>query len=137
MTEKIKIALLHWARKVIDQNVEWDDEKTHDAIQNLYELSIVQKMLLEQKHTDQNLWRYQQAQLNEMIESLTGKPKTESSKEENMEVALQQFTESLILIGSEEANKNVKIKLIIFNFIITIYLVFFYNKYFKYYFTTY
>jgi hypothetical protein len=87
MTEKIKIALLHWARKVIDQNVEWDDEKTHDAIQNLYELSIVQKMLLEQKHTDQNLWRYQQAQLNEMIESLTGKPKTESSKEENMEVA--------------------------------------------------
>ena len=45
MTEKIKIALLHWARKVIDQSAGWDEEKTHDAIQKLYELSIVQKML--------------------------------------------------------------------------------------------
>ena len=50
MTEKIKIALLHWARKVIDQSAGWDEEKTHYAIQKLYELSIVQKMLLEQEN---------------------------------------------------------------------------------------
>ena len=87
MTEKIKIALLHWARKVIDQSAEWDEEKTHDAIQKLYELSIVQKMLLEQENPDQNLWKQQQAQLSEVIESLTGKSSNETPKEENMEVA--------------------------------------------------
>ena len=87
MTEKIKIALLHWARKVIDQSAEWDEEKTHDAIQKLYELSIVQKMLLEQENPDQNLWKQQQAQLSEVIESLTGKSSNERPKEENMEVA--------------------------------------------------
>ena len=87
MTEKIKIGLLHWARKVIDQSAGWDEEKTHDAIQKLYELSIVQKMLLEQENPDQNLWKQQQAQLSEVIESLTGKPIKESPKEENMEVA--------------------------------------------------
>lgn len=87
MTEKIKIALLHWARKVIDQSAGWDEEKTHDAIQKLYELSIVQKMLLEQENPDQNLWKQQQAQLSEVIESLTGKSGNERSEEENMEVA--------------------------------------------------
>ena len=87
MTEKIKIALLHWARKVIDQSAGWDEEKTHDAIQKLYELSIVQKMLLEQENPDQNLWKQQQAQLSEVIESLTGKSSNERPKEENMEVA--------------------------------------------------
>ena len=88
MTEKIKIALLHWARKVIDQSAGWDDEKTHDAIQNLYELSIVQKMLLEQETPRPKLVEAPTGTtFNEVIESLTGKPKTESSKEENMEVA--------------------------------------------------
>ena len=87
MTEKIKIALLHWARKVIDQSAGWDEEKTHDAIQKLYELSIVQKILHEQENPDQNLWKQQQAQLSEVIESLTGKSSNETPKEENMEVA--------------------------------------------------
>ena len=87
MTEKIKITLLHWARKVIDQSAGWNEEKTHDAIQKLYELSIVQKMLLEQENPDQNLWKQQQAQLSEVIESLTGKSSNERPKEENMEVA--------------------------------------------------
>jgi hypothetical protein len=44
-------------------------------------------MLLEQENPDQNLWKQQQAQLSEVIESLTGKSSNERPKEENMEVA--------------------------------------------------
>ena len=87
MTEKIKIALLEWAKKVLNQEAQWDEEKTHEAIQKLYELSIVQKMLLEEETVNNDQWKRQQAQLNEVIESLTGESKKERSKEENMEVA--------------------------------------------------
>lgn len=87
MKEKIKIALVEWAKKVLNQEALWEEEKTHEAIQKLYELSIVQKMLLEEETPNNELWKRQQAQLNEVIESLTGKPKIEKAKEENMEVA--------------------------------------------------
>ena len=87
MTEKIKIALLEWAKKVLNQEAQWDEEKTHEAIQKLYELSIVQKMLLEEETVNNGQWKRQQAQLNEVIESLTGESKKERIKEENMEVA--------------------------------------------------
>lgn len=87
MTEKIKIALLEWAKKVLNQEAQWDEEKTHEAIQKLYELSIVQKMLLEEETVNNDQWKRQQAQLNEVIESLTGESKKERIKEENMEVA--------------------------------------------------
>ena len=87
MTEKIKNALIKWAKEVLNQETLWDEEKTHEAIQKLYELSIVQKMLLEEETPNNELWKRQQAQLNEVIESLTGKPKKEGDKEENMEVA--------------------------------------------------
>lgn len=86
MTEKIKIALLEWAKKVLNQEAQWDEEKTHEAIQKLYELSIVQKMLLEEETVNNDQWKRQQAQLNEVIESLTGESKKERIKEENMEV---------------------------------------------------
>lgn len=88
MTEKIKIALLQWANKVINEQAQWDDEQTHKVIQDLYELSVVQKMLLEDAGSNKNLWKKQQAQISEVIESLTGEvPQEEISKEENMEVA--------------------------------------------------
>ena len=87
MTEKIKIALLEWAKKVLNQEAQWDEEKTHEAIQKLYELSIVQKMLLEEETVNNDQWKRQQAQLNEVIESLTGESKKERIKEENMEIA--------------------------------------------------
>ena len=87
MTEKTKIALIQWAKMVIDEHANWDEEETHKAIQKLYELSIFQKILLEQEDLDQNLWKHQQNQLTEVIESLTGSPKKEGAKEENMEVA--------------------------------------------------
>ena len=87
MTEKIKNALIKWAKEVLNQETLWDEEKTHEAIQKLYELSIVQKMLLEEETPNNELWKRQQAQLNEVIESLTGEPKKEGDKEENMEVA--------------------------------------------------
>ena len=87
MTEKIKIALLEWAKKVLNQEAQWDEEKTHEAIQKLYELSIVQKMLLGEETVNNDQWKRQQAQLNEVIESLTGESKKERIKEENMEIA--------------------------------------------------
>ena len=87
MTEKIKSALLKWAEKVINHQVQWDEEKTHQAIQNLYELSIIQKMLLEQESLDKNLWEKQQSQLSEVLKSFSGDPENEIVKGEEIEVA--------------------------------------------------
>ena len=87
MKEKIKKALLQWATKVIENKVQWDEKYTYEAIQKLYEISLIQKILLEQKETDKNLWKYQQAQINDVIESLTEKSSKEKSKDENLEVA--------------------------------------------------
>ena len=87
MTEKIKSALLKWAEKVINHQGQWDEEKTHYAIQNLYELSIIQKMLLEQESLDKNLWEKQQSQLSEVLKSFSGDPEKEIVKGEEFEVA--------------------------------------------------
>ena len=87
MTEKVKRALLKWAKKIIIQQDEWDDETTHQAIQKLYELSIIQKMLLGQEALDKNLWKKQQSQLSEVLDSLTGNAEKDNTKEEEMEVA--------------------------------------------------
>ena len=87
MTEKIKSALLKWAEKVINHQVQLDEEKTHQAIQNLYELSIIQKMLLEQESLDKNLWEKQQSQLSEVLKSFSGDPEKEIVKGEEFEVA--------------------------------------------------
>ena len=87
MTEKIKDALLKWAEKVIKHQEHWDEEKTHQAIQNLYELSIIQKMLLDQESLDKNLWEKQQSQLSEVLKSFSGNPEKEIVKGEEFEVA--------------------------------------------------
>ena len=87
MTEKIKSALLKWAEKVINHQGHWDEEKTHQAIQNLYELSIIQKMLLDQESLDKNLWEKQQSQLSEVLKSFSGDPEKEIVKGEEFEVA--------------------------------------------------
>jgi hypothetical protein len=87
MTEKIKSALLKWAEKVINHEEQWDEEKTHQAIQNLYELSIVQKMLLEQESHDKNLWENQQSQLSEVLKSFSGDQEKDIVKGEEFEVA--------------------------------------------------
>jgi hypothetical protein len=87
MTEKIKSALLKWAEKVINRQGHWDEEKTHQAIQNLYELSIIQKMLLDQESLDKNLWEKQQSQLSEVLKSFSGNPEKEIVKGEEFEVA--------------------------------------------------
>ena len=87
MTEKIKSALLKWAEKVKNHQEQWDEEKTHQAIQNLYELSIVQKMLLEHKSLDKNLWEKQQSQLSEVLKSFSGDQEKDIVKGEEFEVA--------------------------------------------------
>ena len=87
MTEKIKSALLKWAEKVINHQGHWDEEKTHQAIQNLYELSIIQKMLLDQESLDKKLWEKQQSQLSEVLKSFSGDPEKEIVKGEEFEVA--------------------------------------------------
>ena len=87
MTEKIKTALVQWATKIIKDQSNWDDEKTHDAIQKIYELSIFQKMLIDQQETDQSLWERHQKKLDEVINSLTEDENKEKTKDDEMEVA--------------------------------------------------
>lgn len=87
MTEKIKFALVQWAKKVLDHHEEWDDATTHHELQKLYELSVVQKTLLQWESENQNLWKNQQRQLDEVLENLTGTPLKQSVQEENIEVA--------------------------------------------------
>ena len=87
MTEKIKTALVQWATKIIKDQSNWDDEKTHDAIQKIYELSIFQKMLIDQEEIDQSLWERHQKKLDEVINSLTDGTNKEKTKDDDMEVA--------------------------------------------------
>ena len=87
MKEKIKAALIKWASKVIENQLQWDEKDTYEAIQKLYEISLVQKILLEEEEKDKHLWEYQQAQINDVIESLTEKSSKVKSKDENLEVA--------------------------------------------------
>ena len=87
MTEKIKTALVQWATIIIKDQSNWDDEKTHDAIQKIYELSIFQKMLIDQEGIDQSLWERHQKKLDEVINSLTEDTNKEKIKDDNMEVA--------------------------------------------------
>ena len=87
MTEKIKTALVQWATNIIKDQSNWDDEKTHDAIQKIYELSIFQKMLIDQEEIDKSLWERHQKKLDEVINSLTEDTNKEKTKDEDMEVA--------------------------------------------------
>ena len=87
MTEKIKTALVQWATNIIKDQSNWDDEKTHDVIQKIYELSIFQKMLTDQEEIDQSLWERHQKKLDEVINSLTEDTNKEKTKDEDMEVA--------------------------------------------------
>ncbi|MGD1980653.1 MAG: hypothetical protein PVK01_02650, partial [Flavobacteriaceae bacterium] len=87
MTEKIKFALVQWAKKVLDHHEEWDDATTHHELQKLYELSVVQKTLLQWESQNQNLWKNQQRHLDEVLENLTVSPLKQSIQEENIEVA--------------------------------------------------
>ena len=87
MTEKIKTALVQWATNIIKDQSNWDDEKTHDAIQKIYELSIFQKMLTDQEEIEQSLWERHQKKLDEVINSLTEDTNKEKTKDEDMEVA--------------------------------------------------
>jgi len=91
MTEKIKFALVQWAKKVLDQHEEWDDITTHHELQKLYELSVVQKTLLQWESENQNLWKNQQRQLDEVLENLTGTPLKQSVQEENIRTAINNF----------------------------------------------
>ena len=87
MTEKIKTALVQWATNIIKDQSNWDDEKTHDAIQKIYALSIFQKMLTDQEEIDQSLWERHQKKLDEVINSLTEGTNKEKTKDDDMEVA--------------------------------------------------
>ena len=87
MTEKIKTALVQWATNIIKDQSNWDHEKTHDAIQKIYELSIFQKMLIDQEEIDKSLWERHQKKLDEVINSLTEDTNKEKIKDDDMEVA--------------------------------------------------
>ena len=79
--------MVQWATNIIKDQSNWDDEKTHDAIQKIYELSIFQKMLIDQEEIDQSLWERHQKKLDEVINSLTEDTNKEKTKDDDMEVA--------------------------------------------------
>ena len=87
MTEKIKMALNAWAEKVLKDQAKWDTDQVHQAIQKLYELSVCQKILMEDSAPATDLWKRQQAELSSVLEALTGTSKTKKEdKEEKFEV---------------------------------------------------
>ena len=87
MTEKIKNALNVWAEKVLENQAGWDTDEVHQAIQKLYELSVCQKVLIEQRLPVADLWRRQQAELSSVLNTLTGPTKINKiEKEEELEV---------------------------------------------------
>ena len=87
MTEKIKKALKIWAEKVLEDEVHWDTNETHQVIQKLYELSVCQKILIDEINSSSNLWKRQQAELSIVLESLTGpSKKNKIDEEEEFEV---------------------------------------------------
>lgn len=71
MTDKIKKALVNWAENIIKDQSQWDSEQVHNAIQKLYELSVCQKILIEESSPKTELWSRQQAALTSVIENLT------------------------------------------------------------------
>lgn len=86
MSEKIKTALKVWAEKVLENQAQWDTDQVHQAIQKLYELSVCQKILMDES-TPTDLWKRQQVELNSVLETLTGSFKTSKiDKEEAFEV---------------------------------------------------
>ena len=82
MTEKIKKALKVWAEKVLGDEAHWDASETHQVIQKLYELSVCQKILIDEINSSSNLWKRQQAELSTVLESLTGSSKKNKIDEE-------------------------------------------------------
>jgi hypothetical protein len=87
MTEKIKMALNAWAEKVLKDQAQWDTDQVHQAIQKLYELSVCQKILMEDSAPATDLWKRQQAELSSVLETLTGTSKVKKvDKEEEFEV---------------------------------------------------
>ena len=87
MTEKIKKALKVWAEKVLEDEADWDTNETHQVIHKLYELSVCQKILIEESNSSSGLWKRQQAELSLVLESLTGSSKKNKiDKQEEFEV---------------------------------------------------
>ena len=87
MTEKIKRALKEWAEKVLKNEAQWDYDAVHQTIQKLYELSVCQKVLMEDTSPATDLWKRQQAELSSVLEALTGtSSETKVEKEEELEV---------------------------------------------------
>jgi len=87
MTEKIKMALNAWAEKVLKDQAQWDTDQVHQAIQKLYELSVCQKILMEDSAPATDLWKRQQVELSSVLEALTGTSNTKKEdKEDEFEV---------------------------------------------------
>ena len=82
MIEEIKKTLKVWAEKVLEDEGQWDTSEMHQVIQKLYELSVCQKILIDEINTSSNLWKRQQAELSIVLESLTGSSKKNKIDEE-------------------------------------------------------
>ena len=107
MTEKIKSALTQWAKKVLDNKANWDLEETHVAIRKLYEISICQKMLLQDEYPTSDLWKHQQVKTQNVIDSLTRDSQNSKNKslEENLKVSsLKKTTKKMVTVLPDREN---------------------------------
>jgi hypothetical protein len=87
MTDKIKSALNTWAKMVLNDQAQWDTDQVHQAIQKLYELSVCQKILMQENATASDLWKRQQFELSAVLETLTASSSPNTiDKEEEFEV---------------------------------------------------
>jgi len=87
MTEKIKQALKIWAEDVLKNQAQWDTVQLHQAIQTLYELSVCQKILMDENSPSTDLWKRQQVELSSVLETLTGPLQTKKiDTEDSLEV---------------------------------------------------
>ncbi|MEK9565687.1 MAG: hypothetical protein VW125_01195 [Flavobacteriaceae bacterium] len=87
MTDKIKSALNTWAKMVLNDQAQWDTDQVHQAIQKLYELSVCQKIFMQENATASDLWKRQQFELSAVLETLTASSSPNTiDKEEEFEV---------------------------------------------------
>jgi len=76
-----------WAKMVLNDQAQWDTDQVHQAIQKLYELSVCQKILMQENATASDLWKRQQFELSAVLETLTASSSPNRiDKEEEFEV---------------------------------------------------
>ena len=78
MTDQIRAALQQWAKIILENAENWDTDAVHKGLQELYELSIINKHLITSDAPAGTEWHYYEAKLKAVIESITALSASES-----------------------------------------------------------